>query len=302
MQDTQDTAPAAPPEDLEPVAPVEEGAQQDEQQDETPPETEEARIERLAAEKAQALAQKRINELTWKYREAERRAEALAAQQRDAQPRPGAPEPPSAASAAEPQIDDYQDFAQYQRAHDAWLLNRAFSEFEAKQAAKEQAAAARAQEEAAAREWQERYRSFEQAERDYLASLPPDQGQAYNTAAAQLDPILLDHRGGMRNPDMVRALMEAGPKVVQALAQDLELAERLVTSDPLTIGREIGKLERAVGDGGRLGRRFTKAAPPPPTLQGGGTSGQPRDYASMTDEEFTRVRQAEIDAERAARR
>ena len=284
--DEQQTADAAPEEELQPDAPAEEGA---EEAPETPPETEDQRIERMAQERAQTLAQKRINELTYKYREAERRAEALEAQRRQPPPEPENPQP-----RAEPRIENYDTVDEFLRDRDVWLLDQ----FDSRLSAREQAAAAKQQEQRAQQEWQERHRTFETAEREYVASLPPEAQAAYNASTQQLDPILLDGAGRIRSPDLVRALMEAGPKVAHALAQDLDLAMRLVQSDPLTIGREIGKLERGVSDGGRLGRRFSQAAPPPPTLQGGGSAGIPKDYAAMSDEEFTRVRQAEIDAER----
>lgn len=276
MEETQDT-PLRPSTDAEAGALTEtpEREQGAEAPEETPPEPP---PEPGAEDKAKKDVQARINELTAKRREAERRAERLASELEEAR-RQKPPEPQRAEPQGKPKADQFETWEEFLDARDAWSRQ----EWQRELTQREQEREAKQAYEAEVSKWETRRQGFAAAEDAYRKGLG-ERVKEYDAYTDSMTPFLVNARGEYTNPDLARALFDAGPEVVHYLGQHLDKLEELSRADPYTIGREVGKIEKATKDRGREGRRFSTAPPPPPSVGGGGSSLP--DPSRMSDAEY----------------
>lgn len=262
---------------------------------------EEQAPEETAEDKAKREASSRFQDLIHRRKEAERAAEAERQRAEDLQRRlealeaqRQAPKPPT--TDAPPKLDDFESLDEWQAALVEHAIRQAESRADQREAARKVAEAQRTEEQ----QWQDRANKYQTEETKLKASLGEAGAKQFEETVSRLDAFVLGHDGKVRpeSAPLVRALYEAGPKVAQALAEDLDLADRLANADPLTVGIEIGRLQAKVQDGGRQGRRFSSAPPPEPILAGGRATPGVKDYSAMTGAEYMRARQEEEAARR----
>lgn len=183
-----------------------------------------------------------------------------------------------------PKLDDFETLDEFMDARDAWARSQWESEQEQQRSQQEQQQAMQVEVEA----WQK----FAGVEREYKATLP-DKGVEYDQLTNDLNQTLLDELGDsvLAHP-LSKALRVAGPRVIHAVARDVRLLDRLLQSDALTIGLELGKIAAKAQDGGRLGRKFSKTPGPPPKVETGVTRNPSPSLedALRDDEAYERLR------------
>ena len=260
----------------------------------TAPSEEETPEEQPEQPEQQSKAQRRIQELILRSRQAEADREALRQELEQLKTQAPKAQPRVEGMPARPVLDDFETVAAWQQADTEWL-GLWIEYYDTQKSARMQAQdRERREQEALAAS----YEGFSKAEAEFKAGMPPEVVASYDAATNNLNMYLLDRAGNVREEakPLARALLEAGPKVAQELGQDVELLDRLSRADPLTLGREIGRLEQKVADKGRQGRRFSQA-PPPEKILSGGKSGSPLDYSKMSGDEYARIRDVQ-EAER----
>jgi hypothetical protein len=214
--------------------------------------------------------QKRIDELTRRSYEAERRAQALehqlqqraqAAQQQEA------PKPP-------PRLEDFQDFNQFMEARDKWVKDEAKAEIlrEAQEATQQQQVARQQHERAIA--VQQVVERFKATEADAMARYPD------YTEAVQ-SPLMQQLK--QERPDVAEAVIDSphGPHVVYHLAKNPALVHEIARLSPFAAAREIGRIEQMFM---RPQSQQTNAPAPPRSV--GGNASVTKDPSAMSMAEY----------------
>lgn len=269
-------APKEPTEGQEASSAVEDKPQEEVVKEE--PQDEEERISKS----------KRVQELIHRRKEAELAAERERAERERLEERLRAlekPEKPKAVGA--PSLNDFETVEEWQSAFTEWQTDQILTAVEKKQQKAREEEAKKTEEKRA----QEAFSAYDRAEEAYKQKLGDEGARAFDEATTRLKPFVAD------NPILLRALITSSPETVHALAENLELAEKLSGADPLTIGMEIGRLAQSVGDKGRQGRKFSAAPTPEPTVGGLKSGALPRSYENLSGDEYARVRDQE-EAER----
>lgn len=223
-------------------------------------------------EKQRPWYQKRIDEITAARREAERRADQLAAilEQTTAQQRA---QPHSFDQPTQPQgrpvLENFSSYEEYTEALADWKVEQKFIEREQRQQA-ETAAQAAARQEA----------EFEQRLRD-AAARAPEVLEAVNDRYLPISPAM---------GDVIRSVPN-GPDVVLYLHQHRDEAARLYDLPPHVAAFELGRL--AAGIAPAQPRRIT-TPPPPITPLSGGVAAPSVPVEKMTDEQFAKWRREQI--------
>ncbi len=224
--------------------------------------------------------QKRIDELTRNWREAERREAALLAmlerQQSPAKPDPVVEEKPKPA----PKLEDFNyDEAAYQAALFQHVKD------EAARAAREelQQERAREKEQAKKQTFRQRETDFAKANSDYLT--------------LTRDPSLPFTRGLLE----LVSESEKGPDLLYHLAKNRDAAERIAGLSPVAAAREIGRLEAMFEKpvpAPAPKPAISKAPPPPPKIEA--TDSTPRvsttsaESDKLSDDEWVKAERARL--------
>ena len=218
--------------------------------------------------------QVRIDELTRRLREAERRNERLL---RLAEER-GQPPPPTQQPAQQPQVEktlkdfnyDTEQFARYEReraradaAETAKQLAQQLREQEAEQRRREK--------------FEERAAAFAKANEDY--------NEVIQSAWACSKPMA-----------EVIEESEEGPALAYYLAQNPDIAQQMAKLSAAQAGRELARLEdRLISERKRAAEKpVTQAPPPPPKIEGADPGNVEKDPSKMTDAQYRKWREAAI--------
>lgn len=237
-----------------------------------------AAVETSEAEKPKGV-QKRLDELTRNWREAERREQALLRlleQQRQAPEAPKATEPVPDKTLADFNYDE----GQY----------RAYLREEVSRVAREEAAKElRAERERA--EAERRKTSFTTRESDFAKSVE-------------------DYHEVTRNPRLpitediaeVIAESEDGPALAYYLGKNLQIAEAIARLPPKLAARELGKIEAKLAFEREKAKDkpvVSKAPPPPPKIEGANAAptvrpDDPESDKALSDDEWARARKKQL--------
>lgn len=222
-------------------------------------------------------AQKRIDELTRNWREAERREAALLAmlqQQQPPQPEPIATEPPKLPTLEEHGYDE----GKYQAALLKYAADTARAEVQ------RELAAARQQE-----AQQRRIGTFAERQAAFAKSNP-------DYADLVLRDMTLPISDAMRDVIMDS---DAGPEVAYYLARNRETAESIARLPPHLAARELGRIEAKLEAAKEAARRkpvppVTQAPPPPPVIEATEAPPPEKNWSNMSDAEFAKWRRRQI--------
>lgn len=235
--------------------------------EETPPE-EETVEESQPEEKPKPKGgfQRRIDELTRNWREAERRNDELMAmlQRQIAPPEPEAPKGP-------PTLEQHgYDEAKYQAALTDYVRNLTQAE-----------ARAVYEQQEAQRQQQTRVQTFRQREAEFAATVEDYADKVY-------DPSL------PLSPPVVELIAESdiGPKVAYYLAEHPDIARSLSQLNPVQAAREFGRIEAALAAPSAK-KPVSKAPAPPPKL----SAVEPevdKDPDKMSVDEWVRWREKQL--------
>jgi hypothetical protein len=214
-------------------------------------------------------AQKRIDELTRNWREAERREAALlAALQQREQPAPKEPEPVKLPTLEEVGFDEakYQAaLIQYATQQAEQVVTRRLSEADAQRAEK-----------ARIETWQTRDIEYAKANPEYAELRQYGQ------------PVPMS--------DAMRAVMTdspEGPALLHHLAKNRDTAEMIASLPPHIAALEMGKIEgrlQATREAKSRVPLVTKAPPPPPTVEANDAPEPERDVSKMSDAQYAKWR------------
>lgn len=222
-------------------------------------------------------AQKRIDELTRNWREAERREAQLLAmlqQQREQ----AAPPPPPAEAPKLPTLEEYgYDEAKYQTA----LLTYATKQ--AEYVVEQKLSAARQQE-----AQQKRMSSFAERQTAFAKATPDYEDLVLRDMSLPITDAMRD----------VIVDSEQGPEVAYHLAKNREVAERIARLPAHLAARELGRIEARLEAAKEAAKRPTvppvsKAPPPPPTVEAVDVEVE-KDPDSMTMKEWLKWRNKDL--------
>lgn len=219
--------------------------------------------------------QKRIDELTWHRRNAERRNRALeseVAELRAALQKPQAEQPRAAAPKKLADFDyDEEKFAAY------------VTETAAEKAAALAEARLRERQERDGKErsHKESAAKFREREAKVRAELEDYEDYAY---AAPIDDIT----------DLIVA-MDEGPRIAYYLGKNPETAARINSLPPNLAALELGRLDERLANERKqaTAKPVSKAPPPPPTIEATEPAVS-KDPSEMTDAEFAKWRKRQI--------
>lgn len=250
---------------------------------------------KVEAPKVETGVQKRIDQMTYRFREQERRANAaearLAEYENKAKQAPAGVEAEKRKTLADFNFDE----AEYAEYVEDRLTKRA-SETAAKEATKaieerEQKKAKDSERETKLAKWQERQDKFIESH--------PDFDEVIEQAKSD----------GLRLSDALFELLadsEIGPQALMHLAQNPDESRRISTLSPAAAGREFGKLEArleaskpadANASAATKEPSTSKAPPPPPKIEGSSGAIQP-DEDKMSGDEWKKYREKQIAAKR----
>ena len=163
--------------------------------------------------------------------------------------------------AKEPKIDDFESYDDYEKAIVEHKANQLLSKREQEQ---KQAQLAQAQQ----RQMEEQRRTFEKREAEYATSNPEYERAAENVGDA-LDDL---RRRGLDITSFGKLLLESekAPALIHELSKDTGLLEELVQLQPLSLMRELVKLELGL----QTKPKLEKVAPKPIKPLSGNASGK----------------------------
>lgn len=185
--------------------------------------------------------QKRIDELTWKAREWERRYYESLPQQ---------PQPAPKAEPVVPTLEQHgYDEAKYQQA----LLNYWDAVADAKAEAKVEQKLKEREERT---QYESRAKSFKTREAEFVAKVADYQEKVYDPSL----PI---------TPAMVELIAESseGPQLAYYLANNREIAAQIASLPPMLAAREMGRIEAKLSQPAPKPVPVSKAPPPPPKVE-----------------------------------
>jgi hypothetical protein len=245
-------------EKVEPVATPESGEAETEATEETPEEK----------PKPKGGFQRRIDELTRNWREAERRNDELLSilKGNKVEQEPQAP-------TSTPTLEQFgYDEAKYTAAITDYVRNLTRAE-----------AKAVMEQERKAIEQQTRTQTFKQREAEFAASVEDYADKVY-------DPSL------PLSATVVELIAESdiGPKVAYHLAEHPDIARSLYGMTPTQAAREFGKLEARLTAPAVPRKAVSTAPPPPPKIQATEAEPAEKDPSKMTDAEFAKWRARQI--------
>ena len=214
-----------------------------------------------APEPEKSGVQKRIDQLTWKAREAERRAQY--AEQQLAQRQ----EPPK--MEAEPQLDDFGDYDQYMRALGRWEAKQEIQSWQAQQEQERRQAEAYT-----------RRQTYDQK----AASFAVDHADFDEVTGNPYLPITEDMATVIQSSDH-------GPEVLYHLGQNPQEAAQLSQLPPYMQAAALGRLEAKL----TAPKPTQVSGAPPPVSPVGGGDGVVKDLYSgdMTTEEWIAKRNSQ---------
>lgn len=214
--------------------------------------------------------QKRLDELTRNWREAQRQNERLLAllEQRGKTT-------PQEQPKAQPKT--FKDFGYDENAYREYLHQEARAE--AAKAAKEEASKWRQEQEA-----QQRRAKFDERAAKFAAT---------NPEYAEVISGAWDC-----SQSMAEAIedSEEGPAIAFYLAQNPEIASQLSRLGPVQSGREIDRIERKLVEERKKAaeKPVSQAPPPPPKIEGSNPGNVENDPSKMTDDQFRKWREKTI--------
>lgn len=239
----------------EPSEPVETEAPVVENAESAPAVTEDT----SAPEPEKSGVQKRIDQLTWQAREAERRALAAEQQlQERSQPQP----------AGKPKLEQFDDYDSYVEALAGYKAQESIQAMAAQQS--------RAQQEALEAQ---RAQSFRQKADAFAVEHPDFQDVVFNNPYL---PITGEMKTVIESSDR-------GAEVAYHLGQNPQEAARIAQMHPMMQAAELGKIEATLS---LPKTRKTTSAPAPIEPIGGGEAGQ-KDPSKMSTAEFIAWRNAQ---------
>lgn len=260
----------APQPDVEQPRAEEDPAQSDPPADAQPQEGEEG--DKKARRHVNAI-QKRIDELTRERHDERRRADAAEARARELETKFRTAE----TQAAEPKIEQFQQYDDYLRAYAKWEAKTIVSaELEKFAKTNLQTFEQRAQQEQAVAQAQQ----FDRA----LQSVEQDGSKKY------ADFVKVVSEGPQLGPQMGQMVLstERPAEISYYLAKNPEVGIALANMHPMHAAREIGKLEAMF-----TSKRVTSAPPPPKTV--GSSDKSPKGLSDdLPADEWYRRRQAQI--------
>ena len=234
-------------------------------------ETEETPVEEPKEEKPKKPSggfQRRIDELTRNWREAERRNDELLAILKGNKPEPEVQE-----QAQTPTLEQFgYDEAKYTAAITDYVRN--LTRAEAKTVMEQERHAI---------EQQARTQTFKQREAEFAASVEDYEDKVY-------DPTL------PLSATVVELIAESdiGPKVAYHLAEHPDIARSMYSMNPTQAAREFGKLEARLTAPVVPRKAVSTAPPPPPKIQATEAEPVEKDPSKMTDAEFAKWRARQI--------
>jgi hypothetical protein len=215
---------------------------------------------------ASPAAQKRIDELTFHWREQQRINERLTALLEERQaPKPEVPETP-------PTLEQHGfDEGKYQQALIAYAEKRAEAKVE------------------------EKLRAFEEGQK------VKERQQTFQTRAAEFKKATEDYDEVVYNPALaISANMaediaesEVGPQLAYYLGKNPDVAREIAALSPRAASRELGKIEARLS-APKAAPAVTKAPPPPPKIAASVPDIE-KDPDQMTNDEWKKWRQKQID-------
>ena len=229
--------------------------------------------------KEESGAEKRIRELTWKRREAEREAEEVRKRAEEAERRLAELErrpEPAKADNGPPLESDYDDPNQYRRDLEAWNDAR----WEARQRAEQERQAKLTQEQ----QEQQRKQVLSEKLTRYATET---EGFADDVEAAGIQP----------SPTLVDYLVdsEKAGEVLHYLAKNPEHAAKLEGLSPVASARELVRIEQTLE---AASKPIASKAPEPISDIGDGDAGSSGPSPNMTTDEWLAKRRAQVASRR----
>jgi hypothetical protein len=222
-----------------------------------------------AQEPQHSRRDKRIDELTWKAAQAQRDAQYWREQaEAKAQEREQAKVP--AGGDAEPQIDQFDNDAEYLRALARWEVRQ-----ERQQATEQEKQ----------RQQQEQRR---QAQQGFAA-----RAAQFREQAPDFDQVLANPSVGQIPPHMADTIVESelGPQLAYHLGKNPQEAQRIAALSPYAAARELGRLEAKLM---ASPARKQTTAPPPVKPVAGGTGDATPELDKVPIDEFMKVRRQQL--------
>jgi hypothetical protein len=223
-------------------------------------------------------AQKRIDELTRNWREAERREAALlAALQQREQPAPKEPEPVKLPTLEEVGFDE----AKYQAALIQYATQQA-----------EQVVTRRLSEADAQRAEQGRLSTFAERQREFAKATPDFEDKVMHDPTLPISAAMRD----------VILDSPSGPELAYYLANNRNLADQIAKLPPHLAALELGRVEgrlQATREAKAKVPVVTRAPPPPPTIEAvepdvGAPKASDPDSDKLSTEQWARLRDKEL--------
>lgn len=219
-------------------------------------------------EKHKGGFQRRISELTQRWREAERRSDQLLeliAQQREAA-KPVEPELPTLEAVGFDESKYQQSMIEYAKAQ------------------------ARAEAKAEIQSWQQQQRETSKVE-----TFKSREQSFAETTADYADVVYAPDVPISRDMAEVIRESEVGPQLAYHLAQNRDLARAIHDLPPLAAARELGKLEARLAEKPKPAPRVvSQAPPPPPKIEATEPDAVEKDPIRMTDAQFAKWRARQI--------
>jgi len=244
-EETREQNPAEEPEEEQPEA----GAGEEEEAEEPQPEGEEEE----SAKKPKKSAQKRIRELTAKYRQTEREVKEL--RQLLNEQRQKGEQTPSQTPPKKPTRDQFEDEDEYIEAVADWKTSQKLQEREQTQQ-------------------QQQRKQKEQEEQERI-------GQAVQTINEQgmnefedYEDVVFENDALTITDNMVHAIseMDYGHRVAYHLGNNPDRAAKIAEMSPYRQATELGKIERDLTQ--KPKKKQPKTPPPTEPVKGGGESGE----------------------------
>lgn len=238
--------------------------------------------------------QGRIDEITRKRREAERRADArereneslrreLDQMRQGSRPRDSAPE-----QATQAPLKTLADFEFDEAKFSAYLFEQAETRAEKRAV---EAAKKLLTENESKQAQQKRISTFKQREREFSKQNPDYFDVAYDQSLPFNDVIV-----------EVASESEEGPAILFYLANNTDIADNISQLSPYAAAREIGRIEAMlVAERKKPPERVASKAPPPvPKIEGSADAALPKslDDPNLSDAEYNKLRRKQIAARR----
>ena len=212
-------------------------------------------------------AQKRIRELVWRQREAERRAEEAERRLRELESQKPAGQPKS--ELVIPVESDYDDADEYRRALDTYTRSVLSEEAERRERQRTQQET-ESQRQARLKAHQDRCANYASEHADFIEDIK----QATVPVTAPMQEYMLDS--------------DRSAELTHYLAKNPDHAFRIADMSPIAAARELAKVELALEQA--QPKKLSDAPPPMSDVEDGPTKAPTEIRDGMTAEEFVRAR------------